>query len=160
MSCARGGDLLNLVIENVRIKKEAMIRTYTAEIMIGLKGLHDQDIAYRDLKLENVLLDENGHCLLTDFGVSKQNINQKSAKTRVGSNTYMAPEVDEAMYEGKYDGKLADIYSLGCVVYVLLTGKDPKKQKFKPHLGKKNFEYMSKKNPKNAPSAELVDLIC
>ena len=49
---------------------------YAAEVIIAIESLHDRDIIYRDLKPENVLLNEDGHCVLTDFGLSKEGVKE------------------------------------------------------------------------------------
>jgi protein-serine/threonine kinase len=74
MEYCPGGDLSNLL--NIKKKlSEDVARIYIAEILLALEALHSNLVIYRDLKPENVLLDEDGHCKLTDFGLAKKNVN-------------------------------------------------------------------------------------
>lgn len=73
---------------------EERARFYAAELLLALDHLHSLNIIYRDLKLENVLMDHQGHLALTDFGLSKQNIDETGgASTFCGTAEYIAPEL-------------------------------------------------------------------
>mmetsp|Transcript_32820 Transcript_32820/g.60042 ORF Transcript_32820/g.60042 Transcript_32820/m.60042 type:complete len:519 (-) Transcript_32820:75-1631(-) len=102
--------------------EEIDARFYMAEILLGLEYLHSQNILYRDLKPENCLLDEKGHIRLTDFGLSKENLQQSTLfQSFVGTVLYLSPE----MIRKEAHGLPLDFYCLGCLMYVLLSGSLP-----------------------------------
>ncbi|VDK83534.1 unnamed protein product [Litomosoides sigmodontis] len=98
---------------------------YIAELVVAIDSVHKRKVVYRDLKLENVLLDENGHIKLTDFGLSKELKDSElhRANSYCGTIEYMAPEVVERTAEG-YD-ETVDWWSLGVIAFELLTGCSP-----------------------------------
>lgn len=101
---------------------EVDTRFYISEILLGLEYLHSQGILYRDLKPENCLLDAEGHIRLTDFGLSKENLTESALfQSFVGTVLYLSPE----MIRREGHGTPLDFYCLGCLLYVLLTGKLP-----------------------------------
>ena len=90
-----------------------------AEILLALEDLHWRDIIYRDLKPDNVVIDDEGHALLTDFGLSKEGIyDNTSATSFCGSVAYLAPE----MLKRSGHGKSVDWYFLGVLLYEMLFG--------------------------------------
>ncbi|XP_040857478.1 ribosomal protein S6 kinase-related protein isoform X1 [Ochotona curzoniae] len=100
---------------------ELSIRLFAAELVLVLCYLHDLGIIHRDVKMENILLDERGHLKLTDFGLSRHLPRGAQAYTICGTLQYMAPEV---LSGGPYN-HAADWWSLGVLLFSLATGKFP-----------------------------------
>jgi serine/threonine protein kinase len=100
----------------------AVLRKATRGLLKGLKYLHTHDppVVHRDLKGANVLVDEDFHVKLADFGCSKRDVCTQSFST-IGSVHWMAPEVLKA--EGY--GRCIDIWSFGCVIVEMVTAEDP-----------------------------------
>jgi len=100
---------------------EEKAKFYAAELLLALQHLHDHFIVYRDLKLENILMDEKGHVALTDFGLSKQDVRGDGASTFCGTAEYIAPE----LLKGLNYGKAVDWWSFGILLYEMMTGYTP-----------------------------------
>ncbi|ETW04532.1 CAMK protein kinase, variant [Aphanomyces invadans] len=101
---------------------ERQAATWFRQIVDGVRHIHANGIAHRDLSLENVLLDANQHCRICDFGLSSRE--GKSCLGRVGKTFYMAPEVYFGDHQ-RYNGFKADIWSLGILLFILLSGIPP-----------------------------------
>lgn len=108
--------------------EEQLVKFFTAQILEGLAYLHAKNIWHRDLKGDNILVDSNGVCKISDFGISKQTTDAYdsfgNATTMKGSIFWMAPEVLHSPNERSYSGKV-DIWSLGCVVLEMWSGQRP-----------------------------------
>ncbi|XP_011023604.1 PREDICTED: mitogen-activated protein kinase kinase kinase ANP1-like isoform X3 [Populus euphratica] len=108
---------------------EPVIRAYTKQLLLGLEYLHNNGIMHRDIKGANILVDNKGCIKLADFGASKQVVELATvsgAKSMKGTPYWMAPEV--ILQTGH--GFSADIWSVGCTVIEMATGKPPWSQQY------------------------------
>ncbi|ODA76028.1 hypothetical protein RJ55_08310 [Drechmeria coniospora] len=106
--------------------EESVVSSLTRQTLSGLAYLHREGILHRDLKADNILLDLDGTCKISDFGISKKTDNiygNDKSNSMQGSVFWMAPEVIRSQGEG-YSAKV-DIWSLGCVVLEMFAGRRP-----------------------------------
>uniref|UniRef100_A0A4W5MU71 non-specific serine/threonine protein kinase n=1 Tax=Hucho hucho TaxID=62062 RepID=A0A4W5MU71_9TELE len=121
MEYVNGGELF-FHLSRERVFSEDRTRFYGAEIVSALDYLHSAKIVYRDLKLENLMLDKDGHVKITDFGLCKEGITDTATmKTFCGTPEYLAPEVLE---DNDY-GRAVDWWGLGVVMYEMMCGRLP-----------------------------------
>ncbi|KAF2466552.1 Pkinase-domain-containing protein [Lindgomyces ingoldianus] len=106
--------------------EESVVSSLTRQTLCGLAYLHREGILHRDLKADNILLDLDGTCKISDFGISKKTDNiygNDITNSMQGSVFWMAPEVIRSQGQG-YSAKV-DIWSLGCVVLEMFAGRRP-----------------------------------
>lgn len=115
------GDLRKY-INKTGAMKESNARKMFADILNGVVYLHQHRIAHLDLKLENLLLNEESVIKITDFGCARIQVGQKRFNTPCGSYAYGAPEVISGQ---TYDGMKADIWSLGVILYCMVSARLP-----------------------------------
>ncbi|CAE8655909.1 unnamed protein product [Polarella glacialis] len=101
--------------------QESLCSALAEQILLGLEYLHEQQVLHRDLKCSNLLLDVSGRVKISDFGCSRWIEKGDQAKTLIGSPYWLPPEL---LVGDSYD-QAADIWSFGCTVVELLTGKIP-----------------------------------
>ncbi len=124
MEYVGGGNLAQRIAQGPVEPEEAA--TIVAEIARAVDHLHQAGIVHRDLKPSNVLLDDEGHPHVTDFGLAKlfEPGSETTATAGIaGTAGYMAPE--QAAGHGARVGPAADVYGLGAILYEMLTGKPP-----------------------------------
>lgn len=151
MDLMLGGDLKFHLINAGRFT-EKRARFYAAEVLLGLEHVHNASIIYRDMKLENVLLDHNGHCRISDLGLAV--VTKVKIKGYAGTPGYTAPE----MIKNKLYGPGADIFSYGVMLYRMLSGSKPFKGKIDRDLDKAVIE-RKPQFPKEIFSKEAISLL-
>lgn len=136
MEFVSGGDLMDFVAAHGAVGEDAG-REITRQILEAIKYIHSMGISHRDLKPDNILIEQDDPVLvkITDFGLAKIQDNGTFMKTFCGTLAYVAPEViGSKNNEGQYDEEeeerneystAVDMWSLGCLVYVILTGHLP-----------------------------------
>ena len=162
---AKGGELWELV-KIFGLESQSLVTFFFAQILLAVESIHAVGIVHRDLKLENILLDENKNVKLVDFGTAKDMFNPEikgsgnSAKGKkvfenfVGTPNFMAPEC----VRNKSSDYKSDIWSLACVAFQLVSG-------FPPYLGGSDYLIFQKSInddpifPEEIFSEELKELI-
>ncbi|CAL1579363.1 unnamed protein product [Knipowitschia caucasica] len=128
MTLMNGGDLkyhiYNLGYDGKGVDKGIEMKRvvyYTAQITCGILHLHEMDIIYRDMKPENVLLDSQGQCRLSDLGLAIEVVPGKTVTQMAGTGAYMAPEL---LTKTPYRTSV-DWWALGCSIYEMVAGYTP-----------------------------------
>ncbi|KAI3435933.1 hypothetical protein D9Q98_001991 [Chlorella vulgaris] len=166
MEYASGGDLFDRVVSRRRLP-EAEARYFFWQLVQGLVWCHSQGVCHRDLKLDNILLGGDPaapQLKLCDFGFSKSRAQDSMPNTLLGTPAYLAPEVLREGGENQaYNGELADVWSCGVALYVMLVGAYPFQDPADPgnHLKtyKRIFSVQYEMPPGLPISPECLDII-
>lgn len=123
MEYASGGELFERISNAGRFNEDEA-RFFFQQLISGVSYCHSMQVCHRDLKLENTLLDGSPapRLKICDFGYSKSSLLHSQPKSTVGTPAYIAPEV---LLRQEYDGKVADVWSCGVTLYVMLVGAYP-----------------------------------
>jgi len=123
MEYASGGELFERICKNIRFSEDEA-RYFFQQLISGVSYCHSMQVCHRDLKLENTLLDGSPapRLKICDFGYSKSSVLHSQPKSTVGTPAYIAPEV---LLKKEYDGKIADVWSCGVTLYVMVVGAYP-----------------------------------
>lgn len=150
LELVQGGELFNKIVDMGKMPEDQAL-FYFRQLVTGIAYCHRAGVCHRDLKPENLLLDENGNLKISDFGLSSLYVGDSADNgttrtqilhTTCGTPNYVAPEV---LADQGYDGKKADVWSIGVILYVLLAGFLPFDEKTIVQLFNKiqkaDFEY-------------------
>ncbi|KAH9301380.1 hypothetical protein KI387_012963 [Taxus chinensis] len=138
MEYASGGELFERICNAGRFSEDEA-RFFFQQLISGVSYCHSMQVCHRDLKLENTLLDGSPapRLKICDFGYSKSSLLHSQPKSTVGTPAYIAPEV---LSKKEYDGKIADVWSCGVTLYVMLVGAYPFEDPEEPRNFKKTIQ--------------------
>ncbi|XP_042458746.1 serine/threonine-protein kinase SAPK10-like isoform X1 [Zingiber officinale] len=141
MEYASGGELFERICNAGRFSEDEA-RFFFQQLISGVSYCHSMQVCHRDLKLENTLLDGSvaPRLKICDFGYSKSSVLHSQPKSTVGTPAYIAPEV---LRKKEYDGKIADVWSCGVTLYVMLVGAYPFEDPEKPKNFRNTIERIS-----------------
>lgn len=117
----QGGELTDFIIKNGKLNEPTAALLFS-QIASAVAYCHANGVAHRDLKPENILIDKFPHIKVTDFGLCGYLDEKQLMTTFCGSPSYCSPECITKL---QYDGKLSDVWSLGVILYTMVTGYHP-----------------------------------
>ncbi|XP_031482692.1 serine/threonine-protein kinase SAPK10-like [Nymphaea colorata] len=138
MEYAAGGELFERICNAGRFSEDEA-RFFFQQLISGVSYCHSMQVCHRDLKLENTLLDGSAapRLKICDFGYSKSSVLHSQPKSTVGTPAYIAPEI---LLNKHYDGEIADVWSCGVTLFVMLVGAYPFEDPAEPKNFKKTIQ--------------------
>src|SRR5271166_6130555 len=148
MAYVDGEDLHHLLVREGKLSLDRMLNL-ARQLCAALDAAHSEDVAHRDLKPQNIMLDKDDHVFVTDFGLAKS-LGEVNGMTQsgemLGTPRYMAPEQVEA----KHVDARTDIYALGLIFYEMLTGDVP-------FTAESTLQLMYKRANEPSPSPQTIN---
>ena len=121
MEYCPNGELFKHILSKRQLPEQEA-RVFFRHILNGISFIHQNNVAHRDMKPENILIDSEGHCKITDFGLAKFLDDSSLTSTACGSPCYASPEI----LSGKpYNAKQSDMWSVGVILFTMVTGQLP-----------------------------------
>lgn len=131
MKYYHNGDLFDFIQKSQgrEILTEEVGRFFLKQILKAVEYLHENNIIHRDIKLENILIDEDFNLILSDFGLSSRVQRGQMLEDYIGTSTYMAPEI---VQQQKYYGQSSDLFAVGVILFCMMVGTYPFQNQAQP----------------------------
>eukprot|EP00440_Ansanella_granifera_P068875 gb/GFBE01074719.1/.p1 GENE.gb/GFBE01074719.1/~~gb/GFBE01074719.1/.p1 ORF type:complete len:1134 (+),score=302.11 gb/GFBE01074719.1/:1-3402(+) len=154
LEAATGGELFEVYqVQDDFFGSAAHARFYAAGVALGLRHMHSKKVIYRDLKLENILLNEKGYPLLSDMGLAKLVLGK--TYTCCGTADYMAPEI----LRRTGHGRAVDWWALGIIIHIMMTGVSPFDAAEPAQIYRNIVRGLRKEHFPDSMGADLVDVV-